>query len=205
MKGWFLIAPDASVTKSHLTKSLHPFSTRFFSPTFPPLSFPFRLRPILTAILEFYFFLKKNRAHLLNIIIAQCPPILELFSRENQPLLIRWNAFFVLDLGLDVIDSIARFDLESDGFTRQGFNEAVNEYAPCWRGRGLINAGGLWTGDDLLVGTYICTVFLDRDENGLAGSFWQMSSRSHGSEYSLLSFWCWGLLGFVIDRLSHLW
>lgn len=36
--------------------------------------------------------------HLLDIIIGQCAPILELFSRENQALLVGWNAFFILNL-----------------------------------------------------------------------------------------------------------
>lgn len=82
-------------------------------------------------------------AHLLDIIIAQCPPILELLSRENQPLLIRWNALFVLYLGLDVVDCIARFNLEGYGLTRKGFHEAVN---PPLRGKG--STLGLWNVDD---------------------------------------------------------
>lgn len=36
--------------------------------------------------------------HLLDIIIGQCAPILELFPRENQALLVGWNAFFILNL-----------------------------------------------------------------------------------------------------------
>lgn len=36
--------------------------------------------------------------HLLDIIIGQRAPILELFPRENQALLVGWNAFFILNL-----------------------------------------------------------------------------------------------------------
>ena len=85
---------------------------------FFPLLFPCRKTPSKA--------IKRKKAHLLDIIIAQRPPILELLSRENQPLLIRWNALFVLNLGLDIVDGIARLDFESDGFTREGFHEAAN-------------------------------------------------------------------------------
>lgn len=63
--------------------------------------------------------------YLLDIVIAQSPSILKLFACEDQTLLIGWNAFFVLDLGLDVVDCIAGFDFEGDGFAREGLDEAV--------------------------------------------------------------------------------
>ena len=44
---------------------------------------------------------------LLNIVIRQSAPVLKLLSGKDQALLIRRNAFLVLDLGLDVINRIA--------------------------------------------------------------------------------------------------
>ena len=44
---------------------------------------------------------------LLDIVIRKSPAVLELLSGKDQALLIRRNAFLVLDLGLDVINSIA--------------------------------------------------------------------------------------------------
>ena len=32
-----------------------------------------------------------------------------------------------LDLGLDIVDGVGRFDLEGDGFTRQGLNENLHD------------------------------------------------------------------------------
>jgi len=45
--------------------------------------------------------------------------ILQLLSGEDQPLLVRWDALFVLDLGLDIVDRVGRFHFEGDGFAGQ--------------------------------------------------------------------------------------
>ena len=52
---------------------------------------------------------------LLDVVIAQGATILKLLASEDETLLIRRNAFLVLDLALDVVDGIARLDLKSDG------------------------------------------------------------------------------------------
>jgi len=41
-----------------------------------------------------------------------------LFSSEDQTLLVGRDAFFVLDLGFDIVDRVGRFDLERDRLTR---------------------------------------------------------------------------------------
>ncbi|KAG6548995.1 hypothetical protein Mapa_009437 [Marchantia paleacea] len=56
---------------------------------------------------------------LLDVIISQSPPILELLAGENQPLLVGRNPLLVLNLGLYIIDRIRAFDLESDGLASQ--------------------------------------------------------------------------------------
>lgn len=63
-------------------------------------------------------------SHLLNVVIAQGTSIFKLLAGEDQTLLIGRNAFFVLDLGFDVVDGVAGFDFEGDGFAREGFDEA---------------------------------------------------------------------------------
>lgn len=67
-----------------------------------------------------------ERRLFLDIIIGQSPAILKLFAGKDQPLLIRRDSFFVLDLGLNILDSIGGFDLESDGLTRKGFHEDLH-------------------------------------------------------------------------------
>ena len=84
--------------------------------------------PPLTAVLAELLAEPRSKAdtptYLLDIIVAQCPPILKLFSRKDQTLLIRRDALFVLDLGLDIVDCVAGFDFEGDGFAREGLDEA---------------------------------------------------------------------------------
>ena len=68
---------------------------------------------------------KRSNAYLLDVVVGKSAAILELLAGENQTLLIRGNAFLVLDLGLDIVDSVARLHLKGDGLARQGLHEAV--------------------------------------------------------------------------------
>ena len=67
-------------------------------------------------------------AHLLDIIIAQGTAILELLASEDQSLLVRRNAFLVLDLRLDIVNGVRRLHLKGDSLAREGLDEAVG---PC--------------------------------------------------------------------------
>ena len=58
-----------------------------------------------------------KRALLLNIVIGERTSILELLARENQALLVRWDAFFVLNFGLDVVDGVRGLHLKGDGLS----------------------------------------------------------------------------------------
>jgi hypothetical protein len=44
---------------------------------------------------------------LLDVVIAQSSAIFELLAGEDQTLLVRRNAFLVLNLALDVVDGVA--------------------------------------------------------------------------------------------------
>jgi hypothetical protein len=52
----------------------------------------------------------------LNIVVRKSATIFELFAGEDQTLLIRRNAFFILDLAFDIVDGVRRLDLKSDGY-----------------------------------------------------------------------------------------
>ena len=43
---------------------------------------------------------------LLDVVIGQGTTILELLASENQALLVRRNAFLILNLTLDIVDSV---------------------------------------------------------------------------------------------------
>jgi hypothetical protein len=51
----------------------------------------------------------------LNVVVGKGTAVLKLFAGEDQALLIRGNALLILNLGLDVIDGVARLDLKGDG------------------------------------------------------------------------------------------
>ena len=63
---------------------------------------------------------------LLDVVVTERPPVFELLSSEDEPLLIRWNAFLVLDLGFHVLDRIAGLDLESDGLASKRLDENLH-------------------------------------------------------------------------------
>jgi hypothetical protein len=60
---------------------------------------------------------------LLDVVVGEGSAVLELFTGENQTLLIRRNTLLVLDLGLDIVDGVGRFDLKSDGLAGKGLND----------------------------------------------------------------------------------
>ena len=78
----------------------------------------------------------KARTHLLDIIITQRPPILELLPSKDQTLLVRWDAFLVLDLGFDIVDCVAGLDFEGDSLAGESLDEAV------FREGQLVKGGG---------------------------------------------------------------
>lgn len=54
-------------------------------------------------------------AFFLDVIIRECPAVFELLASEYETLLVWRDAFFVLNLRFDVVNSIGRFDFERDG------------------------------------------------------------------------------------------
>jgi len=63
---------------------------------------------------------------LLDIVVAQGSSILELLSSEDESLLIWWDTFLVLDLGLDVFDGVSWLDIEGDGLSSKGLDEDLH-------------------------------------------------------------------------------
>jgi len=66
---------------------------------------------------------------LLDVVIRKCPTVFQLFASKDQALLIWRNAFFVLDLGLDVIDGVGSFNVECDGLASQSLYEDLHVVA----------------------------------------------------------------------------
>lgn len=61
----------------------------------------------------------------MDVVVRKGAAILKLLAGEDQALLVRWDSFLVLDLGLDIVDGIRRLHLEGDGLARQGLYDCV--------------------------------------------------------------------------------
>ena len=72
---------------------------------------------------------RKRCAYLLDIVVRQGTAVFELLSGENQALLVGRDALLVLDLALDIVDRVGRFNLECDGLARQGLDKAAKMLA----------------------------------------------------------------------------
>jgi len=78
----------------------------------------------------------------LNIVILESSAIFELFTSEDESLLIWGNTFFVLDLGLNIFDGVRLFDVESNGLSSEGLHEnlhSTSESENQMKGRFLLN------------------------------------------------------------------
>ena len=63
---------------------------------------------------------------LLDVVVTEGSTVFELLSGEDESLLIGWDAFLVLDLGLDVLDGVRWLNVEGDGLTGEGLDEDLH-------------------------------------------------------------------------------
>ena len=64
---------------------------------------------------------------LLDIVVGESAAVFELFSGEDESLLIRGDALLVLNFGLDIVNGVGRFDIEGDGLAREGFDKYLHD------------------------------------------------------------------------------
>jgi hypothetical protein len=64
-----------------------------------------------------------KRGFLLDVVVGQGAAVFELLASEDQALLVRGDALLVLDLRLDVVDGVARLNLEGDGLASEGLDD----------------------------------------------------------------------------------
>ena len=62
----------------------------------------------------------------LDVVIGEGSAVFELFTSENESLLIWRNTFLILDLSFDVLDSVSWFNIKSDGLACEGFDENLH-------------------------------------------------------------------------------
>merc|ERR1719330_2294117 len=69
-----------------------------------------------------------QRGLLLDVIVAQRTPILQLLAGEDEALLIWRYPFLVLDLGLHIVDGVRGLDIERDGLARERLHEDLHRW-----------------------------------------------------------------------------
>jgi len=62
----------------------------------------------------------------LDVVIGESSSVLELLSSEDESLLIWWDTFLVLDLSLDVLNSVCWLDIKGDGLTSESLDEDLH-------------------------------------------------------------------------------
>jgi hypothetical protein len=70
-----------------------------------------------------------KRGFLLDVVVGQGAAVFELLTRKDQTLLIRRDAFLVLNLRLDVVNRVRGLDFERDGFARERLDENLHATA----------------------------------------------------------------------------
>merc|ERR1711937_164196 len=89
----------------------------------------FLLAPFATTT---HFQHKMKGRFLLDVVILKGTTIFELFTREDQTLLIRWNALFILDLSLHGFNCVGAFNLESNSFPCECLHKDLHvSRSPC--------------------------------------------------------------------------
>ena len=69
---------------------------------------------------------KLERGLLLDVVVRKCTAIHKLLARKDQPLLVLRNSFFVLDLCLDVVNSVRCHDVQGDGLACEVFDKELH-------------------------------------------------------------------------------
>ena len=76
---------------------------------------------------------------LLDVVVRESASIFELFSGKDEALLIRWDSFLILDLGLYVVDGIRRLYIKSDGLSGKGLYKDLHSLVVCSLKRSSFN------------------------------------------------------------------
>ena len=68
---------------------------------------------------------------LLDVVVNESSSVFEALSCEDESLLVSWDTFLVLDLGLHVGNGISCLDFKSNGLARKGSYEDLHALLCC--------------------------------------------------------------------------
>ena len=63
---------------------------------------------------------------LLDVVVGEGSTIFELLTSEDKSLLVWWNTFLVLDLGLDIFNGVSWLDIKGDGLAGESLNKDLH-------------------------------------------------------------------------------
>ena len=63
---------------------------------------------------------------LLDVVVLEGSAVFELFAGKDESLLIRWDAFFAMDLCLDILNVVCYLNFEDDGLALNGLYEDLH-------------------------------------------------------------------------------
>ena len=63
---------------------------------------------------------------LLDVVVRKGASILKLLASEDKALLIGRDALLILDLGLDILNSVRRLDIQCDGLSGKSFDKNLH-------------------------------------------------------------------------------
>ena len=62
----------------------------------------------------------------LDVVVGEGSTVFELLTSEDEALLVWGNAFFILDLGLDIFDRVRRLNIEGDGLASKSLDKDLH-------------------------------------------------------------------------------
>ena len=69
---------------------------------------------------------KMESRFFLDVVVGEGSSVLELLSGEDQSLLVGWDALLILDLGLDILNSVRWLDVQGDGLSSEGLDKDLH-------------------------------------------------------------------------------
>merc|ERR1719450_1791112 len=69
---------------------------------------------------------KMESGLLLDVVVGEGSAVLKLLTSEDESLLVWWNTFLVLDLGLDIFNGVSWLNIEGDGLASESLDEDLH-------------------------------------------------------------------------------
>merc|ERR1711892_1600231 len=69
---------------------------------------------------------KMESAFLLYVVVRESPSVLQLLSSKDEPLLVWWDSFLILDLSFDILNGVRSLNLKGDSLSSQSLDKDLH-------------------------------------------------------------------------------